>query len=516
MGQALYRKYRSKALEEIVGQEHITDTLSRALKGGRISHAYLFTGPRGVGKTSIARILAYEINGLPYDETTTPIDIIEIDAASNNGVEDVRDLREKVYVAPAQAKYKVYIIDEVHMLSKAAFNALLKTLEEPPAHVVFILATTEAHKLPETIISRTQRFIFRPIEPAKAAKHLKTIAKQEKIAITDDAINLIVEHGGGSFRDSISLLDQLDTRAGTIDVPQVQAMLGIAPLEAVEDLLTSITNKRPAADVYKQLTELFNQGYQPANIAKQLAAALRASIINGKANGTTVGALLAALLEVPISHDPEAHLEVVLLAASATAPSSDTTAARSPAPKPVVEAAHTEHSSISSAKKTKSKTADSSVNSSDPLTIQSPEQRTVTEGIMDEKGSTNSTAVLNADDWQQVLNILKKHHNTLYGIIRMAQPDFSTPGVLQLAFNFAFHQKRANEAKNRQLINDAIVSVIGEPLQINCIHDKEAVAAKPILPAGPQPDTAAEVEPAADSLASISNIFGGGELLKSE
>src|SRR6266540_3491740 len=163
MGRALYRTYRSKKLAEIVGQEHITTALNHALEKGMISHAYLFTGPRGVGKTSIARILAHEINGLPYDDDQTHLDIIEIDAASNRRIDEIRDLRDKVHVAPSSAKYKVYIINEVHMLTKEALNALLKTLEEPPAHVVFILATTEAHKLPETIISRTQRYAFKPV-----------------------------------------------------------------------------------------------------------------------------------------------------------------------------------------------------------------------------------------------------------------------------------------------------------------------------------------------------------------
>src|ERR1700712_117496 len=207
MGQALYRKYRSKSLAEIVGQEHVTSTLQNALKNGRVSHAYLLTGPRGVGKTSIARILAHEINGLAYDDEAH-LDIIEIDAASNRRIDEIRDLRDRVSTAPSSAKYKVYIIDEVHMLTKEAFNALLKTLEEPPAHVVFILATTEAHKLPETIISRTQRYSFRPVPAEQVIGLLQSIAKKEKITIDSEALALIAEHGEGSLRDSVSLLDQ--------------------------------------------------------------------------------------------------------------------------------------------------------------------------------------------------------------------------------------------------------------------------------------------------------------------
>ncbi len=315
MSRALYRTYRSRSLDEIVGQSHITRILQRAIASGRIAHAYLLTGPRGVGKTSIARILAHEINGLPYTDESTHLDIIEIDAASNNSVEDIRDLRDKVQIAPTSSPKKIYIIDEVHMLSKSAFNALLKTLEEPPEHVVFILATTDADKLPATILSRVQRFNFRAISPRDAAKHLAFIAEQEKIAITPDALELIAEQGKGSFRDSISLLDQLRSLSDeTIDRAMVAEVLGLAQDELVEGLLAAYA----AADIGQaaQLIDEAEAAGTPAELlAEQLLGIARQRVVEDVA----LLPLLDKLLAVPRAGWPRIAL-LTALASRATLP----------------------------------------------------------------------------------------------------------------------------------------------------------------------------------------------------
>ena len=315
-----------------MGQSHITRILQRAIASGHIAHAYLLTGPRGVGKTSIARILAHEINGLPYTDESTHLDIIEIDAASNNSVEDIRDLRDKVQIAPTSSPKKIYIIDEVHMLSKSAFNALLKTLEEPPEHVVFILATTDVDKLPATILSRVQRFNFRAISPRDAAKHLAFIAKQEKIAITPDALELIAEQGKGSFRDSISLLDQLRSLSDeTIDRTMVAEVLGLAQDELVEGLLAAYAT----ADIGRaaRLIDEAEAAGTPAELlAEQLLGIARQRVIEDAA----LLPLLDKLLAVPRAGWPRIAL-LTALASRAAPPVAAPAPHRQPSPATVSE-----------------------------------------------------------------------------------------------------------------------------------------------------------------------------------
>ncbi len=497
MGQALYRTHRPRKLSEIVGQEHTTTALAHALKKGTISHAYLFTGPRGTGKTSIARILAHEINKLPYEDDAIHLDIIEIDAASNRRIEEIRDLRDKVHIAPTSAKYKVYIIDEVHMLTKEAFNALLKTLEEPPAHVIFILATTEAHKLPETIVSRTQRFSFKPVDLKKVAGYLREIAKAEKIEITDGALELVAEHGGGSFRDSISLLDQARNREGEVTLSDVQRMLGIAPKELVANLIAAMADHN-GIKVAEALSSIQDQGYEPSQVAKQLGSELRLSLLSGKGQlpSSVVLSLLARLVVVPASPDPRTALEISLL---------DVALANTPTV--------TASNPVGSAK-------NAAVTSNPTVTEPAPRpavtakpKPTPTSLVEEAKPSASATGVtstvtLEAGIWPDILAGIKGHHNTLYGIIRTATPHFG-PGELTLECEHAFSKKQLDQSRNRDIIASAIEKLTGETIFVHCTLGS-GNSNPPEVTEAPQP-----VVQNSGSLSSISNIFGGGELIES-
>lgn len=493
MGKALYRTYRSKKLSEIVGQEHITTALERALKKGNISHAYLFTGPRGVGKTSIARILAHEINQLPYEDEKQHLDIIEIDAASNRRIDEIRDLRDKIHIAPAQAKYKVYIIDEVHMLTREAFNALLKTLEEPPAHVVFVLATTEAHKLPETIISRTQRYAFKPVERQKVAEHLKHIAKQEKINIDGDALELIAEHGEGSFRDSISLLDQMQGAGQKVTLADVQAALGIAPVTLIKEIIGDVA-AHDAVAVAAHLQNMQQQGLEPAVAARQLGQTLRDMLTAGKsplAPHDTLK-LLARLVDVPASSDPKSYLEIALL-----------------------DAAFDGAQPAKSAEKP-SKIMPEEVRVK-PQAVTEPHPSTLRAAAKVEPENYDtapSTGLLNDAGWQQALAEIKKKHTTLYSILKIAQTAFE-PGQITITTSTAFYKKRLNEPRNKQIIAGTIAALYGQKVAVSCQQSDVRVPPAPLPPASGEVVRASKPAPDKAALDTISNIFGGAEVLES-
>ena len=269
---ALYRKYRPLHLSEVIGQDKTIEQLQGALTKGKISHAYLFVGPRGCGKTSVARIFAHEINHFDYQLEDSYIDIIEIDAATFTSVDNIRELREKAMIMPTLGKYKVYIIDEVHMLSNSAFNALLKILEEPPEHVIFIMATTNPEKIPATIISRTQIYRFNLAEPKVMQDFLRSVCDKEGIKISDDALKIITERGGGSFRDSLSILNQIGTinlSEKTIEVSDVSAALGIPEHQEIQNLINFYENS-DTKKITHTLAALLNYGITAESITLEL------------------------------------------------------------------------------------------------------------------------------------------------------------------------------------------------------------------------------------------------------
>lgn len=287
---SLYQKYRPKNFSEVVGQDHIKQTLENAINYDRIGHAYLFSGPHGVGKTSIARILGRAANCIGEGQKPcnnclnctaslggSDLNIIEIDAASNRGIDDIRDLREKVAFPPQGAKRKVYIIDEVHMLSKDAFNALLKTLEEPPKHSLFILATTELHKVLETIISRTQHFELKKITLEQIADHLKKVAIAEDLELDDSAARLVAANAGGSLRDSLSLLDQLKNYNKKIDLDAVRFVIGLPPEQELISLLQAYFNK-DSGQMLRLAKSYADKGYNVEVTIDQLIEVLRGII----------------------------------------------------------------------------------------------------------------------------------------------------------------------------------------------------------------------------------------------
>lgn len=477
MAKALYRKYRSTSLEEVVGQSHITDVLSRSLSSGRIAHAYLLTGPRGVGKTSVARILAFAINNLPYSEATTNLDIIEIDAASNNGVENIRDIIEKVQIAPVAAPKKIYIIDEVHMLSKSAFNALLKTLEEPPAHAVFILATTDVDKLPATVVSRTQRFSFRAISPADATRHLRTIADNEKIAIDNEALELIAERGGGSFRDSISLLDQLQSIAGddiTITRPLVEDSLGLAPHDIVTSLIDAYTHKDLSA-IVSTLDQSEQQGVQTSTLTDQLIATIRTQVTAHP----QLLPLLDHLLEVNKSVHPAVKLLTVLAAHAVPKPKTAALAVTAP----VVSAP------IAELERQATKETPRVATSAPALaTKTTPSKKTPAPAELPPQ--LPPTGPADTLDWEALIEHTRVHFVAIYSVLKKCSHT-QDENTITLYTGSAFWKRKLDDAKHR----------------INLMTALEQIGAVNLLI-----ETVGTPPPPKDSVAaSVAAIMGGGE-----
>lgn len=459
MSQTLYRKYRSKRLDEVVGQEHITSLLEAALANDSIHHAYLLTGPHGVGKTSTARIIAHRINQLAYTDEASHLDIIEIDAASNNGVDDVRELRDKSHIAPTSSRYKVYIIDEVHMLSKQAFNALLKTLEEPPAHVVFILATTDADKLPATIISRVQRLNFRTIPEEKVIGHLKYIAKNEQITIDDDALKLIAQHGAGSFRDSIGLLDQMRHVSKNISVADVENSLGIASSETI-DVIIEAYRAGSLSELVRLIKELDSNGAQAGTIVKQLISSLQSTVVDHPEDLKIIEKLL------DVSRSPYPFIKLLaVLAPVASYTQSSRKLYPGPDPKPIKTNQSAEKQSQLKSDKTDT-----------PLEASAP--------------NTPATVASQPFNWQSLLDRIKPDSIAVHSLLLKSQHEIQD-NKLNIYAGKSFLAKQLGSAKSLAILHQALASNGNADFEISII-------------ASPKPPEDAQT-------AAIADIMGGGE-----
>lgn len=516
---ALYRKYRPTKLADVIGQPQVTDILAAMAKTGQFAHSYLFTGQRGTGKTTVARILAHLINQLDYEDgaVSQHVDIIEIDAASNNSVDDIRNLRDSINLAPMQCPYKVYIIDEFHMLSKAAFNALLKTIEEPPRHAIFILATTELQKVPATILSRVQRYQFRTVAPDVLAKHLRKICTSERITIDDTALQLIAEQGGGSVRDSITILDQMASSGQAITCDQVEHTLGLITSQQLTGLWTAIGQQDSPRII--QLVQTFTaSGIGATSIARQLIKFLT----HQASASPALYALIDQLLEVDKSAMPEAKLIAVLVCASlkanataeihvSTMPQLNVVIDQPATPKPATPAkpaaqapakpapAPTKLAAAKPAQPTKSKSAatNGASNASDTDSI------TAAEPAAAQPEATAPAATPAPDNFDGNLSLgliedkLKKADEvSAASLIRNCEYRYNkSANLVTFFFGKAFHRKKADTDKFRSAVARAITAEYRFTPSIEISKDKV---------------------PADSDASKIMEIMGGGEVVTND
>ena len=522
-GQVFYRKWRPQTLAEVVGQEHVTRTLLNALKNGRVSHAYLFCGPRGTGKTSTGRILAKAVNcqttkgkGEPCNTCAMcqaitsgrSMDIIEIDAASNTGVDDIRALRERVNYAPGLASRKVYIIDEVHMLSNSASNALLKTLEEPPPSIIFILATTEAHKVLPTIISRCQRFDFRRIPQADIISKLSRICDTEGIKTKPEALRLITRSVSGSLRDAENLLEQLTTYYGaSTGLDQVRSLLGISGDERSKELARHIIMSDISAGI-KTLNAVSNDGLDLKQFSRELVGYLRQLLLiktgseealdltaeeiaelKSLADKASMSQILKAVksfsqLELEFNSNSSLSLELALVDLSLTAAEErDIPTARArPIPRKPAKA------SIPAikAKPGKAKTAESpSSKQAEPVTTTpqaTPGKAGPAEPPPPEQAEAAATTARTKPDspmeqlklnWGSVIEQAPEDtkRTAALAILRSAGvvPVKFEDNTVTLSFRYSYHKQKIDEPVNMRITTEILSSFLGHPCQINCI-----------------------------------------------
>jgi DNA polymerase-3 subunit gamma/tau len=515
MTQALYRKWRPASWEEVVAQEHIVQTLQNAVATDRVAHAYLFAGPRGTGKTTCARLLAKAVNCLDEKPGNRPcnqcknciavnegrfMDLIEIDAASNTSVDDVRDLRDKITFSPSQGQFKVYIIDEVHMLSTSAFNALLKTLEEPPSHVIFILATTEIHKIPATVLSRCQRYEFRRIPIQMIISKLKDLCKEEGIEIQEETLSMIARQSTGSMRDAISLIDQLSSMSKQISLETAQEMMGTATNQAVLELMNALVEKDHASGlgiIHKTL----DAGGDPRQFGRQIVDYLRSVLLVKMGLGSqtdapadirksmtthaaqipvaeliqAINAFSAAATDLKANWHPGLGLELAFTQLAIADPTLPTTKSEPTAQVAVPESPNVEKE-IPVKKKEKASHSSSQVEQTTKA-AELPKPQKVSEKLPE--------PVLPVVEGEKGLPLVQQYWKTIKEAVRQLNP--KTEGLINSANLFGFKDNtlilsfNSEVVKNMmlkdnhiQILSKALNQVLGKEIKISCIYGKHA------------------------------------------
>lgn len=505
---SLYRKYRPQKFEDVIGEDHIRDTLLLAVRENRIGHGYIFAGPRGIGKTTVARLLAKAANCQKREELNKAksgepcgqcqsckeitlaksLDIIEIDAASNRGIDEIRELRDRVKFAPASGKYKVFIIDEVHMLTMPAFNALLKTLEEPPKHAIFILATTEAHKVPATILSRVQRFDFRRISKADIIKNLKLIAKSEKLKITDEALEAIAVAGDGSHRDSISILQQVASNLEEISIVEIRNTLGLARSEDIISLIALIAdNKRQEA--IKIVGEFIEAGVEASQMIKEIIEILRQTLLikisSGDIDFDQTGERISQLTDLAEKFSAKELNKMLSIFIEAGQLLKDSPIRTLPIEMAIIEAAELKQGAGSKEQgEDKSEIRNSKIEENPKLKAQisneiQSKQTVIPDPvgdpkIIDSRLHGNDCQQLDEQLWKDILEKTKEHNHTLSALLRDAKPEGVDSDQIIISVRFKFHHDKITEVKNREILEGIISEVLGRKYIIKCqIQGKE-------------------------------------------
>jgi DNA polymerase-3 subunit gamma/tau len=503
--QALYRKWRPRTFEEVIGQGHVTHTLQNALLSERIRHAYLFTGPRGTGKTSMGRLLAKAVNCLSTEDDKPCnqcricqainegrlLDLIEVDAASNRGIDEVRSIREKVNFRPNEARYKVYILDEAHMLTEPAFNALLKTLEEPPPHVIFVLVTTEPRKIPDTILSRCQRFDFRRVPLQDIIGLLKHIAEQEGLAVEPAALELIARSATGSMRDAESLLDQLMSYGGEeITLAQVQSVLGTVTSQAVGELVDQLV-ARDMAKGLDVINRVVGDGVDPRQFNRQVVEYLRelllikvgddsslarvtpealqemkgqAAQLSMKELVKTVRLFNQAGLDLKASTQAQLPLELAFVDATLDEEKGEEKKAVPPAARPgsgAVPRTPTE-TRVASAPPSPPAREPSRVVREEAEKKEEEEPRVASPGLALTLDAVNS-------QWGRILGQVKRRNHSVEALLKACRPLGVEGREVVLGFYYPFHKEKIEEPRNKALVESAVSQVVENSCHIRCV-----------------------------------------------